>query len=730
MKWLAACVLIVPAGAGTVEEFIAAAAQKHGDLGERAAEFLVESMPAQDREALDSGFLMENLDLALKARETFPWASEVPEALFFNDVLPYAVFDEPRDPWRAEFLEMATPIVEGSETTTEAAQALNREFFKLVNTHYHTERKRTNQSPKESIEQGRATCTGLSILMVDVCRAVGIPARAVGTPMWSNGRGNHTWVEIWDGDWHFTGADEFDEKGLDRGWFTGDAAEAQAEVPEHAIYATSWKKTGLSFPMVWSPSATGVPAVNVTARYAKAKEPTPELGIRLWDVAGERVAREGWLTSESGRRIASFTTKGGTADLNDLPRVPVVVGQRYRLWFPGLGETESFVAESGQATRDVRPAEMTPLSPALAALAENPGASPEIAGNEELRVIALLTEVARESTREARQAELDAKKIVHGEFELRWMEREFGDAPAGERSLWISMHGGGGTTQEVNDQQWQNQIGLYEPAEGIYVAPRAPTNSWNMWHQDHIDPLFSRLIEDMVALRGVDPDKVYLMGYSAGGDGVWQVAPRMADRFAAASMMAGHPNEASLLPLRDLPFAVFMGGEDAAYDRNRLARERIAKLDQLEADDPEGYVHLGRVYEGLGHWMERKDAEAVPWMAQFTRQSWPERVVWVQDDVTHSRFYWLELPEGGSAAAGDAMTATREGQTIQLEGKVPTGTRVLLGPGMVDLEQPLTLRANGQETEVSAKRDASVIRRALAERLDPKSCPVAEILVP
>jgi poly(3-hydroxybutyrate) depolymerase len=50
----------------------------------------------------------------------------------------------------------------------------------------------------------------------------------------------------------------------------------------------------------------------------------------------------------------------------------------------------------------------------------------------------------------------------------------------------------------------------------------------------------------MSLFRGVNPDKVYLLGYPAGGDGVWQLAPRMADRFAAAAMMAGHPNGASL----------------------------------------------------------------------------------------------------------------------------------------------------------------------------------------
>jgi len=36
--------------------------------------------------------------------------------------------------------------------------------------------------------QGKASCTGLSIVLSDACRAVCVPARLVGTPMWSNKR--------------------------------------------------------------------------------------------------------------------------------------------------------------------------------------------------------------------------------------------------------------------------------------------------------------------------------------------------------------------------------------------------------------------------------------------------------------------------------------------------------------------------------------------------------------
>ena len=359
--WLASAAMVL---ANATDDFISMAKEKHGAFGEKAAQFLVENMPAGDRDKVGVVFLTENLDLAMKAREVFPWGKEIPEAIFLNDVLPYAVFDEPRDPWRAEFFEKVSPLVKDAKTITEAVQIINKRFFKLINTHYHTGRKRTNQSPNESMAQGKATCTGLSILLVDACRAVGIPARAVGIPMWTNGRGNHTWVEIWDGGWHFTGADEYDAGGLNRGWFTGDAAKADASKPANSIYATSWKKAGLSFPLPWAANDTSVAAVNVTARYAgKSEMAKSVLGIRFFD--GEsRLAMKGRLFSENGEVKAEFSTKAGTADLNDMPRVEVNAGETYVLAFEIDGKwrkSAPFKATLGETMRDMRKSDLAPV---------------------------------------------------------------------------------------------------------------------------------------------------------------------------------------------------------------------------------------------------------------------------------------------------------------------------------------------------------------------------------
>jgi hypothetical protein len=287
------------------------------------------------------------------------------------------------------------------------------------------------------------------------------------------------------------------------------------------------------------------------------------------------------------------------------------------------------------------------------------------------------------------------------------------------------MHGGGGAPARVNDRQWTNQIKLYTLEEGIYVAPRGPTDNWNLWHEAHIDPMFDRLIEDYVALRGVDPDRIYLMGYSAGGDGVWQLSPRMADRFAATAMMAGHPNEASLLGLRNLPFALFVGGADKAYDRNKVVAERAAELDKLEASDPGGYVHFARVYPDLPHWMSGKDAEAIPWMAKYSRNPWPKKIVWFQDDVTHTRFYWLAIPEE-TAKVGQKIVAEVAGQKIKLDGDVPNGITLRLSDELLDLDQPLEVSLGDKKIfEGRVERSPEAIRKSLQERADPRSTATA-----
>ena len=69
--------------------------------------------------------------------------------------------------------------------------------------------------------------------------------------------------------------------------------------------------------------------------------------------------------------------------------------------------------------------------------------------------------------RKSRQAEMTARKIKHGQLEMPFFYAKFGTKPASGRSMYISMHGGGGAPKQVNDQQWENQKRLYRLKEGV-----------------------------------------------------------------------------------------------------------------------------------------------------------------------------------------------------------------------------------------------------------------------
>lgn len=322
--------------------------------------------------------------------------------------------------------------------------------------------------------------------------------------------------------------------------------------------------------------------------------------------------------------------------------------------------------------------------------------------------------------RRERRAEWDAQTVALGEHTMRLKRKTMGQMPEDGWSLFISMHGGGGTTAEVNDSQWSNQHNLYPVTDALVIAPRAPTNNWNLWHESHIDPMFDRLIANAVAFDNVNRDRVYLVGYSAGGDGVYQLAPRMADRFAAAAMMAGHPNEAQPIGLRNLPFALHVGADDSAYNRNTVAREWARKLADLHQQDPQGYVHQVGIHEGLGHWMQLKEVGAIAWMQTFTRNPVPQRVAWYQDDVTHDRFYWLAVPQG-TAEKGDRVIAQRKGQTIEIvEYEGVEKLTVLLNDQVVDLDKPVKIEFQGHALfDGRVERTIASIASTLVDRSDP-----------
>ncbi len=465
--------------AGTNRQELATALEKTPAAQREEIQFLIENASVQDLQKLSADFLSQNVALADDAFQSAPWKNQVPREIFLNDVLPYACVNETRDDWRPKLRKICAPLVADCKTPGEAACRLNENIFKIVNVRYSTAREKADQSPAESMSSGLASCTGLSILLVDACRSVGVPARFAGTPMWTDNSGNHSWVEIWDGGWHFLGAAEPDANGLDHAWFKDKAATAIENNPTNAIYAASFKKTGLAFPLDWAPDDQSINAVNVTARYAAKNSPTNSdkvlLQVKVVDAEnGRRIATK--VAVNNITNSADFfegVSEGESADMNnvlsfDLPpgiyQICASLGNQTaaQIFIPNTNAQQPVILSLNEF-KPLNPNDEKKLKKAFTEFFE---ASDE--KQAQWKFSRSLEKLLFENEPAVRQAawesfkaapvhdsfkqDFDAKQVRFENYTSPYTVKFVGERPTNGWALFIAMHGGGGAPKELNDE--------------------------------------------------------------------------------------------------------------------------------------------------------------------------------------------------------------------------------------------------------------------------------------
>ena len=344
-------------------------------------------------------------------------------------------------------------------------------------------------------------------------------------------------------------------------------------------------------------------------------------------------------------------------------------------------------------------------------------------------------------------------KTMHFHYEV------VGKPVDGPMPLYIALHGGGGGPARMNDGQYNHMKRYYLPTvkRGIYCATRGVTNTWNLHFQPESYVCYDRLIENMIAFEGVDPNRVYIMGFSAGGDGVYQLAPRMADRWGAAAMSAGHPNGVNPRNNYNLPLLLQCGERDAAYDRNKQAVKYFQRVKKLRDSEGKGYLnelflHAGRPHNFYDHhpqqkpqailadpvaWMTNKDRKSftrntssIAWLDQHVRQAQPKRVIWDRTtgaDRTAKGFqnpptrgqqhYWLDT-SGMSVDKEEIVARLEPKQNLIALETLGQGVRLLLNDKMLDLDKPVRVSLDGTVREVRVKRSVANLMRTMAQRGD------------
>ena len=709
--------------------------------------YLLRDLPLRDLEKMPTEAMATNMSQAYKTRVEVPWGVRLPEPIFLDAVLPHASLTEPRQLMRAEFHDRYIPLVKDCKTPGEAALRVNKLLFRDYKVTYNTRRLRTDQSSKESIAQGMATCTGLSIMLVEACRAVGIPARVAGIASWPGRGGNHTWVEVWDDGWHFVGAAEPDDNGLDHAWFVGDASKAIKGSPRSAIYAVSYRATGTFFPMVWNRSDR-VPAEEVTDRYARnapiaASRPKLMVEVRR---GGERVEAEvTTIDRATGVKRPLGSSFGPQVDLNrhltceaPLSGAVLVVARLGN----GTAVRAATIATDTVIRIDLdRPAPEQTQSELAKIFADRFGNDEakkesarkllsELPWDESIRAIAW-SAYKSSPNHDSLRKEFESKIVKTKERTSPYLWRFVGEKPLDGWALVIAMHGGGGTSPEFNDQQWRGMFERYykpHPEAGgyVYLALRAPNDVWNGFYDDAICPLVERLIKQFVLFGNVNPDRVYILGASHGGYGAFVIGPKIPDRFAAihASAAAATGGETRGENLRNVRFTVMVGEKDTAYgraDRTRTFEKDVAGWKNQFGGYPGEVVLL----KDVGHSVPDRDKVAE--MRKSVRVSHPDRIIWYQTDDVLTHFYWVESPKPNSTGHIEASISDN---TISLKAENLDEIALWLDTPLVDLSRPVIVEIEGGRREViKARPNPETFCRGLEQRSDMKLSAPARISI-
>ena len=117
--------------------------------------------------------------------------------------------------------------------------------------------------------------------------------------------------------------------------------------------------------------------------------------------------------------------------------------------------------------------------------------------------------------------------------------------------------------------------------------------------------------------------------------------------------------------------------------------------------------------------MNLEDAAAVPWMAKFTRNPLPQRVVWQQGDVMHNYFYWLGVNKD-EAKKGNLLIAERNGNTIEIIHSDYSSVTIYLNERMFNLDKKIVVKYKSKKIfREKVKKNVELMKTTLYERDDP-----------
>lgn len=251
----------------------------------------------------------------------------------------------------------------------------------------------------------------------------------------------------------------------------------------------------------------------------------------------------------------------------------------------------------------------------------------------------------------------------------------------------------------------------------IVVAPHAV----DTWWSEGSERLWAALLDEVFASLNVDPNRVFVAGFSNGGTGAFRFASLFSDRLAAAVSLEGggifvHEGKPALPGgVGALPLLFAHGDRDEVIDP-RLSVDTVSALKKAVPGAP---VEL-KILPGRGHdvVLGRDEGLTLGFLGRHRRDPFPREVVFEMDDLRAPRRYWIEVLEKRGGRARVEGRLAEDG--VELRTKNVARLRLLLRRELVPPEKPVRVRLDGREVASGlVPEDCALLQKTWKEARDP-----------
>lgn len=248
----------------------------------------------------------------------------------------------------------------------------------------------------------------------------------------------------------------------------------------------------------------------------------------------------------------------------------------------------------------------------------------------------------------------------------------------------------------TNESQWPLLVVLHGWGDDPIIVPSidsmvqlGPFGRGNLWYRGVGEKDVFEAIDAARQIFNIDPERIYLVGFSMGGTGTFELGLKHPDFWAACVAVCGPFSKMELVPNgTNLPFWIVTGSRDTLVppDQSRAAYELGVDL---------GFEHWKySEYENVGHSFSIEWDKVEVWLLEHKRITKPAIVHYRSDDARRS--YWLEVLEKKQPALPCVISAHIYEQQVQMKTENVSNYELHLSKAPIDISELVRIVENGK----------------------------------